>query len=126
MRVAVGVIQNAQGRFLITQRPHHTSHGGFWEFPGGKLQDGESAEAALIRELKEEINLDVQSSTFISEIVHDYEDKQVTLLVFQVKAYRGQPICRESQLDLRWVAGSDLSQYSFPKANHKLLKMLAE
>ena len=126
MKVAVALIFDEKQRVLITQRPADTSHGGFWEFPGGKLEAGELPDAALIREIKEEVGLDILESCFLDTVIHDYGTKLVNLLVFSVSKYRGKAHCRELQPDLRWVSPEDLADYQFPEANLKIIDLIQE
>ncbi|KTD17236.1 8-oxo-dGTP diphosphatase MutT [Legionella jordanis] len=124
MKVAVAVIFNEEGKVLITRRPLQTAHGGFWEFPGGKLELNEEPAMALQREVEEEVGLEITSSSFLTEITHQYGAKTVHLLVFTIDGFNGEAECRESQLDLRWVAVSELINYQFPEANHKIINLL--
>lgn len=124
MKVAVAVIYNEQGHILIAQRPLHAAHGGMWEFPGGKLEPNELAETALVREIKEEVGLDILDYSFLGEIVHHYGSKVVNLLIFAVKKFQGEPFKREAQLDLRWVEVNTLSEYSFPEANSQIIELI--
>ncbi|PJE12944.1 8-oxo-dGTP diphosphatase MutT [Legionella sp.] len=124
MKVAVAVIYDEQGRILIAQRPLHAAHGGMWEFPGGKLEPDELAETALIREIKEEVGIDILDYSFLGEVVHHYGSKMVNLLVFTVKKYLGIPFKRESQLDLQWVEVNKLFDYSFPEANTQIIELI--
>jgi 8-oxo-dGTP diphosphatase len=126
VKVAVAIIVNDSGHILITQRPLHASHGGQWEFPGGKLENEETPLSALKREIKEEVGLDILSAEHVTTIQHTYGIKNVTLLFFLVKEYVGSPECQELQLDLRWVAYEDLKNYSFPEANEKIISMLPQ
>ncbi|WED44310.1 8-oxo-dGTP diphosphatase MutT [Legionella cardiaca] len=124
MKVAVAVIFNEAGEVLITRRPLHASHGGMWEFPGGKLEVDESPQDALIREVKEEIGLHVLSHQFLGEITHSYGEKTVNLLVFSIDKYTGDARCLESQMDLHWANIDSLSTYNFPEANNKIIALL--
>ncbi len=124
MKVAVAVIYDEQQRVLITKRPEHVAHGGMWEFPGGKLEKDELPFAALIRELKEEVDIDILEYSFLDSVLHHYEERTVDLLVFLVKKYHGKAACKEAQSDLRWVNLSELDLYNFPAANKKIIKLL--
>ncbi|MBA2652239.1 MAG: 8-oxo-dGTP diphosphatase MutT [Tatlockia sp.] len=124
MKVAVALILDEKQRVLITQRPAHASHGGFWEFPGGKLEAGELPSEALIREIKEEVGLDILDHSFLGSITHNYDTKTVDLLVFSVEKYRGDAYCRESQSDLRWVLVNELENYHFPEANKQIIELV--
>ncbi len=126
MNVAVAIISDPKQKILITQRPLHVPHPGMWEFPGGKLEANESADAALIREIKEEVDLDVIQYEFLTQIDHDYSDKLVSLWVYHVYDFRGKATCLESQQDLRWVNPNDLGQFTFPAANERILQLIQE
>ncbi len=123
---AVALI-DADGRVLLAQRPEGKSMAGLWEFPGGKVEKGESPEAALIRELKEELGIDTWSSclaplTFAS---HAYEDFQLLMPVFACRRWQGTPQAREGQT-LKWVRAKDLSQYPMPPADIPLIPILRD
>lgn len=124
MRVAVAVIRDDQQRLLITQRPVHASHGGYWEFPGGKLEHGELPEQALKREILEEVGLQIQESHYLGEITHQYTDKTVTLIIFLVTQFTGQAFCREGQMDLRWIEQGEWTHYQFPEANREIFTLI--
>lgn len=116
IHVAAGVILNDGDEVLLALRPKHKHQGGLWEFPGGKVEAGEAVEAALARELLEELNLIVEQSEQLLVTEHDYGDKHVTLDVWVVRSFSGEPHGREGQ-ELRWVKRTDLRNYAFPQAN---------
>ena len=120
VKVAAGVIER-DGQVLVTQRAAKAHQGGLWEFPGGKLESGESAEQALIRELAEELNIQVTQQAPLIEISHDYGDKQVRLFVSVVRAFEGEPQGMEGQ-PMQWVAAADLNTLSFPAANLPIIQ----
>ncbi|OGV39210.1 MAG: hypothetical protein A3F46_08575 [Legionellales bacterium RIFCSPHIGHO2_12_FULL_42_9] len=124
IKVAVAVIFDDEQRLLITRRPWNKSYGGYWEFPGGKLEENEDPKTALARELQEEVGLLVITSQHLGDVLHDYTDSQVHLIVFAVHQFVGVPSCLESQLDLRWVKHDELVDYQFPEANLKIIKRL--
>ena len=124
MRVAVAIITDAKQRILITRRPLHVSHGGFWEFPGGKLENEELASSALVREIKEEVGLEVSGYDYIGEVCYNYNQQGIALLVYHVHAYQGEAVCREAQLDLRWVEQASLKNYPFPPANLDIIALI--
>lgn len=124
--VAVAVIADSARRVLITRRPAQASHGGLWEFPGGKLEEGEAAEQALRREIHEEVGLEITQSQFLGDVHHAYPHKDVTLRVFWVDQFTGQAACCEQQMDLRWVSVDQLSDYAFPEANYKILQWIRQ
>lgn len=126
MKVAVAVIWNDQQQVLITKRPDHAAHGGLWEFPGGKLEEGELASAALVREIKEEVGVDILESRFLGIVIHKYDSKTVELLVYSVEKFQGKAYCCESQSDLRWVHLKQLAHYNFPKANEHVIELIQD
>lgn len=126
MKVAVAVITDSQQRFLIAKRPSHVAHPGLWEFPGGKLEGNESSSVALIREVQEEIGLQVIAYDYLGEVKHSYGEKKVSLLVFHVHEFAGDAHCLENQPDLRWVGFTDLKTFEFPAANKEIIKLIKE
>jgi 8-oxo-dGTP diphosphatase len=120
LHVAAAVIRAADGRILIARRPEHKDQGGLWEFPGGKVEAGESVEAALSRELLEELGIRMIASRPLIRIRHDYPDKQVLLDVHLVEGYDGEPHGAEGQ-PLAWVAPKRLGDYDFPAANRPIV-----
>lgn len=123
VHVAAGVILNESNQVLLALRPLHKHQGGLWEFPGGKVEAGESVEQALARELLEELNLEVLACEPFLLTEHDYGDKQVCLDVWLVTAHAGQPVGREGQR-LDWVALADLAGRQFPAANLPIVEAL--
>lgn len=95
--VAVGVLVQPDGRFLLAQRPAGKPYEGYWEFPGGKLEPGETVEAALARELHEELGLDITACERWHVLEHDYPHAYVRLHFCKVTAWRGDPVGREGQ-----------------------------
>lgn len=116
IHVAVGVILDAQQRVLIAFRPGHVHQGGLWEFPGGKVESGETVQQALARELNEELAIHVEACRPLLNLQHDYTDKAVQLDVWWVEQFRGEPVGREGQ-PLEWITAEQLSEYTFPEAN---------
>ena len=110
--VAVGVLVDTHGRILITRRAKNAHQGGLWEFPGGKLELGESVLEALRRELSEELGTDIAGSTPLMTLEHDYQDKQVLLDIHLVREWRGEPRGLEGQ-PLAWVPAEALTNYAF-------------
>jgi len=95
--VAVGVMIQPDGRFLLAQRPAGKPYEGYWEFPGGKLEPGESVEAALARELHEELGLDILRSERWHILEHDYPHAYVRLYFCKITDWQGEPVGREGQ-----------------------------
>ncbi len=121
--VAAGVLIDEGGRVLIARRHASAHQGGLWEFPGGKVAPGERLEDALARELNEELGITVQTSRLLTQIDHDYGDKQVRLVVFHVTQWSGEPRGCEGQ-PLAWVDRADLGGYDYPEANQPILATL--
>lgn len=122
--IAVGVIFNPpRDRVLLSRRPDHVSHAGQWEFPGGKLETGESARAALRRELAEELGLVVRDAAPLCCVDHDYPDNPVRLDVWSVTSWEGEAHGREGQ-ETEWVPLASLWQRAFPEANRAIVRWL--
>lgn len=117
--VAVAVVTNARGKVLISLRHAHAHQGGLWEFPGGKVEAGETVLQALRRELHEELGIDVRAARPLIRIPHHYPDKSVLLDVWRVTAYAGEAQGREGQ-PLQWVAPQRLPEFAFPAANRPI------
>jgi len=126
MNVAIAIIINQSQHVLITQRALQDSHGGFWEFPGGKLKSSETGPEALIREIKEEVGLDVLAYEYLGLIEHTYNHVAVSLMVYQVTDYRGEATPLESQMALQWVPLETLSSLKFPAANSQIIRLIKE
>jgi len=122
IKVSVAIITDRQKRILITQRAAHISHGGFWEFPGGKVESYEPPEIALLREVREEVGLDVVSYRYLGEVHHRYDEYQVILYGYHVQKYGGEASICESQTGLCWVYLNELENYNFPLANKELIR----
>jgi len=120
IHVAVAVIQDDQGRVLLSRRPEGVHQGGLWEFPGGKLEEGEDLAQGLIREIREELGLRVISYRPLISVVHHYPDKSVKLDVHRVTDFVGTPHGREGQ-PLAWVAPDALTDYPMPAADGPII-----
>ena len=126
IHVAVGIILNTDGQILLAKRPEHLHQGGKWEFPGGKVEQNETVTQALIRELKEEVALNVHSSEPFMALSYDYPDKQVLLDIHTVSDFTGEAQGLEGQ-QIVWVDKHELTHYDFPDANKPILaKLLAQ
>lgn len=124
VEVAVGVVLRA-GEVFISKRADALHQGGLWEFPGGKREANESMEAALARELFEEIGIEVLAQTPLMVIEHDYADKQVRLDIRIVDKFNHEPKQKEGQI-ARWVRLNALDDYQFPDANRAIIEALRE
>lgn len=120
--VAVAVIER-DGQILIAQRKPQDSFGGRWEFPGGKLNPGESLEACLAREIQEELGLVIQVGQLLKVVEHRYPHRLIRLHCFSCRVLEGEPRAIECTA-WRWVAPSELNQYPFPPASDPLIEML--
>jgi 8-oxo-dGTP diphosphatase len=120
LQVAVGVIKNSEGKILISRRHESLHQGGLWEFPGGKIEASETAEIALARELKEELNITVTMATPLITVNHQYTDRLVQLKVFLVEQFFGEAKGCEDQ-PFKWVAPIELDLYDFPDANQPII-----
>lgn len=123
LQVAVGIIRNTERKIFLAQRAASSYMANKWEFPGGKIEQDESAEQALKRELMEETGIEVTSASAIGLADHSYEDLRVTLHFFLVEGWNGEPYGREGQPQ-RWVEQQDLVAEEFPPANHELISRL--
>jgi len=123
--VTAGLIWNG-GRILITKRPVGTHMQGYWEFPGGKKEHGETLEQCLRRELEEELGIEVEVLEPIAKVRYEYEDRIVVLHAFSCKVLSGQILAREAD-EVRWVRPEQLRDYSFPPPDLRILaKILGE
>jgi 8-oxo-dGTP diphosphatase len=119
MHVAVGVVRDVRDRVLIAQRPEGVHLAGFWEFPGGKVEAGESVEQALRRELREELGIEAGRLSPLIQVSHDYRDRPVFLDVWTVHSFVGEPRGLQGQ-PVRWVDSRELPHIAFPAANHPI------
>lgn len=124
IEVSAGLVFRS-GKLLITQRPAGGHLGGFWEFPGGKREPGESFEQALHRELMEELGIEVEIRKLIESITHRYPEKTVHLQFFQCLWLRHEPQPLGCPA-LAWIQRQELGAYQFPAADAQLLERLAK
>jgi len=125
--VAAAALIDADGRVLIAERPSGKSMAGLWEFPGGKVEPGETPEAALIRELREELGIETRASCLapLSFVSHGYEDFHLLMPLFACRRWQGIANPREGQR-IRWVHARDLSSYPMPPADLPLIPVLRD
>ena len=124
LHVAVAVVEDSEGQILISKRLDHLHQGGLWEFPGGKVEAGESVQRALCRELQEETGIFISVQRPLIKIYHDYADKHVCLDVWLTKLKSGEAQGLEGQ-PLTWVSRAQLADYSFPAGNQAILTALS-
>ena len=120
IHVVAGVLLDAAGRVLVAKRPVGAHLGGLWEFPGGKLEPGESREAGLARELAEELGVRVLAASPLVRVEHPYPDRDVLLDVWHVGSYAGEPLGHEGQA-IEWREIASLDPVDFPPADVPVL-----
>ena len=120
IHVAVGVLIDSRGCLLLTRRLKGTHLAGYWEFPGGKVEAGESVQTALARELEEELGARIGETVPLMTVSHDYGEKQVLLDVHQVTDWNGEPHGAEGQ-PLAWVDAGSLDEFQVPEANAEIM-----
>lgn len=124
VHVAVGVILRGQ-QVLLALRSSKQHQGGKWEFPGGKVEKGETVAAALKRELQEEVAIDVAESSAFMQLEYAYPEKTVLLDIYLVTGFDGEPEGREGQ-PLRWVDIAGLGDIEFPDANQPIVERIQQ
>lgn len=125
--VAAVALIDADGRVLIARRPEGKAMAGLWEFPGGKIEPGETPEAALIRELDEELGIDTWSSCLapLSFASHAYPEFHLLMPLFACRKWQGTPI-PHVHAELKWVQAADLRRYPMPAADLPLVATLRD
>jgi 8-oxo-dGTP diphosphatase len=123
--VAAAALVDADGRVLLAQRPEGKSLAGLWEFPGGKIDPGETPEFALMRELREELNVETRPCCFspIGFASHSYEDFHLLMPLFICRVWRGPAVPQEGQ-NLKWVYPQDMFDMPMPEADIPLISQL--
>ena len=125
VEVIAGVITDARGRILLARRTEGRDLAGLWEFPGGKREPDETAEAALARELREELGISVEIGERLIRVPHAYAHKRLQLDVRRIEAWRGTPKGREGQA-LAWAAPTKLPSYPMPSADRPVVAALLQ
>ncbi len=124
IHIVAGIILNSeQTHVFIAKRPIDKHKGGFWEFPGGKVEPKESLKTALNRELNEELGIQVTFSSIFEQFDYDYSDKLLSFSFMLVTGFTGKPYGREGQ-QTQWVALDELDQLDFPEANRPIVTQL--
>ena len=124
LTVVAAVIRDERGRVLMCRRPDHKHMGGLWEFPGGKIQDGEDPERALARELREELGIEVSVEEPLTFAVHREPGMRILLLFFAANLLSGRPHGLEGQA-VKWIPPSEMPDYPTPPADAALVADLA-
>ena len=119
----VAAIIRKDGKILITRRPDNVHLAGLWEFPGGKVEEDESLESALAREICEELGVAITVEDKFFTVEHHYPARPVRLHFFNCSITQGEPRIADVA-DLRWVAPAELSEYEFPEADRELITRL--
>ncbi|MEK9683021.1 MAG: (deoxy)nucleoside triphosphate pyrophosphohydrolase [Rhodospirillaceae bacterium] len=125
--VVAAALVDRDGRVLVTKRPEGKTMSGLWEFPGGKIERGELPEAALIRELKEELGIDVTENCLapLSFASHSYDQFHLLMPLFVCRVWKGQVQARENQA-LKWVRPKNLIDFPMPPADRPLIAILRD
>ncbi|RPH81821.1 MAG: 8-oxo-dGTP diphosphatase MutT [Candidatus Rokuibacteriota bacterium] len=123
IEVAAGLIRDARGRYLITQRRRGSHLAGLWEFPGGKLEAGETPAVGLRRELQEELTATFTVGDLVETVRWEYPDRTVVLHFFDCRRESGEIVPGEEQA-MEWVEPESLAAYDFPPADRELIARL--
>ena len=125
--VGAAALVDSDGRVLIAQRPDGKQLAGHWEFPGGKVEDGETPETALIRELQEELGITVKQACLAPFVFasHTYESFHLLMPLFLIRRWEGEPEAREHKA-LKWVRPNDMRNYEMPPADLPLVAWLQD
>lgn len=124
-QIGVAVITNQQGKILIDKRKPEGEMGGLWEFPGGKIEPGETVEECIKREIKEELNIEILVGDRLTTITHRYKTFNITLYVHDCQHLNGTPECLECE-EIQWVSPLVMNQYQFPQANIQIINLLQQ
>ncbi len=121
--VVAAVLTDGEGRVLLARRPRGSHMAGLWEFPGGKVHPGEEPEAALARELREELGIGIGVGEPLTFALHREPDRRILLLFYRATITDGRPEGREGQ-EFRWIPAADLDRYPTPPADAPLVELL--
>ncbi len=124
-QIGVAVIWNPDGQILIDKRKAGGTMGGLWEFPGGKIEPGETVAECIVREIREELAIEISVGEHLIAIEHTYPTFQITLIVHHCQHISGIPQSIESD-EIRWVNVNDLASYQFPAANLEIINAIKD
>ena len=122
IEVVAGIIYKGE-KFLIAKRNLKKAQGGYWEFPGGKIECDETKEEALVREIREEFNADILVNDFVGEVVHHYPEKDVKLFFYKAQLL-GEDIELLEHEDYKWITKDEKANYRFASADEKILGLI--
>jgi len=125
IRVAAGILRDGDGRVLIAERTGDHSFAGLWEFPGGKIKDGEETLSALRRELGEELGIEVLEQTLFMSLDHDYPDRSVSIDFYLINEWANSPQGKDGQA-LKWVRPDTLAEDSLLPADEPVIRALRQ
>lgn len=123
INVVAAVITDKVGKILITQRNFKKNQGGLWEFPGGKIEVNETREEAIIREIKEELDIDIKVNKYLSEKVFIYPEKEINLIALNCDIINGEIKLLEHE-DYKWITNSELKNFEFAPADMFIVEIL--
>ena len=125
MDVVAAIIENNDGDILIAKRNSKKSQGGLWEFPGGKIEKNESADDAIKREIKEELNIDIEINKWLIEKRHEYPEKTINLILCSDKWIGGELDLSEHE-DSKWIKKEDIFNFQFADADKEIINEIFE
>lgn len=123
INVVAGIIYRDDGKFLIAQRNLNKNQGGLWEFPGGKLEPGETCEEALAREIREEMATDIEVLECVGENIHHYPEKDIRLMFYKARLLSDDVTLLEHE-DCRWITKEEKDDFEFAGADVKVFDMI--
>lgn len=123
--IVLAIIKNSECEILIAKRQVNVDQPDLWELPGGKIEENETPWDAVIREVKEEVDLTVLQLTQVLTFTHEYPEKIIDFTVFQITEYAGEAIGAENQ-EVRWVTVPEMENYQFPIANEQVTKIISK
>ena len=123
INVVAAVIKDENEKILITQRNLKKAQGGLWEFPGGKIEPNETRENAIVREIKEELDIDIEVKSYLSEKVFNYPEKDINLIALECIKINGEIRLLEHE-DYRWIDNSELGNFEFAPADLFIVEKL--
>ena len=125
MDVVAAIIENNDGDILIAKRNSKKSQAGLWEFPGGKIEKNESADDAIKREIKEELNIDIEINKWLIEKRHEYPEKTINLILCSAKWIGGELDLSEHE-DSKWIKKEDIFNFQFADADKEIINEIFE